>query len=79
MNAHDASLTLSVDEVVELTGYRRPSAQLVELQRRGFHRARLSPVTGRVILERAHYDAVCAGQVAPNAPRLRPSLRMVTP
>lgn len=73
------ALTLTPDELLELTGYRRPSAQLSELLRRGFHRARISRISGRVILERAHYDSVCAGQVAPHAPRLRPSLRVVSP
>lgn len=73
---HD--LTLSEAQLREVTGYRQPYKQLAELQRRGFHRARLSKVTGKVILERAHYDAVCAGAVPVSAPpRLRPSLRAV--
>lgn len=55
------SIVLSAAELVRLTGYRRPGDQLAELLRRGFNRARRSRCTGDVILERAHYDAVCAG------------------
>jgi hypothetical protein len=61
-------------------GYVRPGDQLRELHRQGFYRARRSKVSGRVVLERAHYDAVCAGarpEQAP-APRVRPTLRAVT-
>lgn len=69
-------LTLTDDELVAITGLRRPSAQLDELRRQGFHRARRSPATGRVILERAHYQAVASGVTAPTAvpaPQLRPA------
>jgi hypothetical protein len=70
-------LILSPDELAALTGYRRPCDQVRELHRQGFTRARRSPVTGRVILERSHYDAVCRGDVAPQEPRVRipPRLR----
>lgn len=66
-------LTLSEAEVMEITGYKRPSSQLAVLHRLGFSRARLNRL-GRVVLERAHYDAVCAGRVAENAtrPRVKP-------
>jgi len=50
-------LTLTPDELHELTGYRQPAAQLAELHRQGFHRARRVR-TGHVILERAHFEAV---------------------
>lgn len=66
-------LTLTADELHELTGYRSPRRQLTELQRQGYYRARLSPTTGRVILERAHLDAVCRGHAANDMPR--PKLR----
>ena len=56
-------LTLTDDQLHELTGYRQPAAQLRELHRQGFHRARRNPA-GHVVLERAHYDAVCAGREA---------------
>jgi hypothetical protein len=47
------------------------AAQLRELHRQGFARARRDRL-GRVILERAHYDAVAAQRtVAPAAPQLR--------
>lgn len=63
-------LTLTADELQHLTGgYSQPAAQLRELLARGFWRARRSRLTGAVILERAHYEAVCAGQdAAPQRP-----------
>ncbi len=66
-------LILSTDELYQLTQYRQPACQLRELHRQGFHRARRG-VDGAVILERAHYEAVCAGRDAPaanDAPLLR--------
>lgn len=54
------SVMLSQDEIRDLTGYVQPHAQLMELRRQGFHRARRNAL-GVVILERAHFDAVCAG------------------
>ena len=55
-------LTLTVPELRVLTGYAQPARQLAELLRQGFYRARLSPVTGAVILERAHYEAVTTAE-----------------
>lgn len=68
--------TLPEAEIVEVTGgYKRPGDQLAELKRQGFYRARASRITGRIVLERAHYDSVCAGRDAP-APKVRqPQLR----
>ena len=54
-------LIVPSEELVEITGYRQPAAQLRALLARGFWRACRSPITGAVILERAHYDAVCQG------------------
>lgn len=73
-------ITLSPAELQQVTGgYKRPGDQLRELHRQGFHRARLGRVTGQVILERAHYDAVCAGSAAHRStPIDRPRLRAVT-
>ena len=69
--------TLSADEIISLTGgYKLPSKQLAELHRQGFHRARRSMLTGEVILERPHYEAVCRGSDAQSTawqPRLRPA------
>lgn len=65
------SLILSPDELVALTGYRRACDQIPELHRQGFLRARRSPAGG-VILERAHYEAVCAGRIDPARPRVKP-------
>lgn len=67
-----ADLLLSDAELVALTGYQRQAEQLVELHRQGFSRARRDRL-GRVVLERAHYEAVCAGQRLPaDRPRVRP-------
>lgn len=57
--------TLSESELMAITGYQRPACQLRELQRQGFWRARRSRITGKVILERTHYDAVCRGETSP--------------
>lgn len=56
-----ADLLLTTEEVHALTGYKRPAQQLAELHRLGYWRARRAPITGRIVLERAHYEAVCAG------------------
>lgn len=72
------SLTLSPDELAKLTGYKRPADQLRELHRLGYFRARRGRVTGEVICERAHVEAVAAGTAAVplgsvrNRPKLRP-------
>ncbi|MDT0137756.1 DUF4224 domain-containing protein [Acidovorax sp. PRC11] len=69
------SITLSQDELANITGYKRAADQLAELRRQGFFRARRSPTTGDVILERAHYDAVCAAARAPTAAARGPVVR----
>lgn len=69
------SATLSHDEIISITGYKRPSDQVSELHRQGFYRARRSPTAG-VILERAHYESICAGAGPANEPQVRvPRLR----
>jgi hypothetical protein len=72
-----SDLTLSGQELQDVTGYKRPADQLRELHRQGFWRARRSRVTGEVILERAHYDAVARGMSPPSATGDRPRLRAV--
>lgn len=70
------SVTLSPAEVEAASGgYKRPAEQLRELHRRGFYRAYRSKVTGQVILERPHYDAVAAGQSQGTTPANQPMLR----
>jgi hypothetical protein len=73
-----ADLTLSPDELQAITGYAQPAKQVEELRRQGFWRARRN-MAGSVVLERRHYEAVCAGathQPADDGPRLRaPTLR----
>jgi hypothetical protein len=73
--------TLPPDEIRRIAGGRkRARAQLEELKAQGFYRARLG-IDGKVVLERPHYDAVCAGrEVAPDASQRdtsRPRLRSV--
>ena len=65
------SLTLSTLELRELTGYKASGRQLTELHRLGFSRSRRDG-TGRVVLERAHYEAVCNGHMQPQRPRVIP-------
>lgn len=61
-------MILSASEIADLTGYARPAEQVAELHRLGFTRARIDRL-GRVVLERAHYDAVCDGRFATNTSR----------
>jgi hypothetical protein len=79
-------VTLTPAEIESLTGYsaKRPGLQLQELHRLGFYRARRGRVTGEVILERAHVQAVASGNVEAaggeqrNRPKVRSPLRAVT-
>ena len=64
-------IILTQEELLELTGYKMAARQLADLHRAGFHRARIG-MAGRVILERSHYQAVCAGQIQREKPKLRP-------
>ena len=65
------AILLTPTEVRAVVGYAQPARQLQELHRLGFWRARRAPVTGEVILERAHYEAVCQGQDRPGSPSNR--------
>lgn len=56
-------LTLTPSELSQITGYSQPAKQVAELRRQGFWRARRN-VAGAVVLERSHYEAVCAGTAA---------------
>ena len=56
-----SDILLSESEIYELTGgLTKPRCQVKRLHEHGFARARLE--RGRVILERAHFEAVCRGQ-----------------
>lgn len=61
-----SELTLSDEELFELTAYKQATKQLNVLHHRGFTRAYINR-DGRVILERSHYDAVTRGELI--APR----------
>jgi hypothetical protein len=67
-----AGLTFTPEELVDLTEYEQPARQIALLHRRGFWRAYIGR-HGRVVLERAHYDAVCRGEAA--APDRTPKVR----
>ena len=67
-----ADLILSPDELHALTGSKRAAAQLAALKQRGFWRAYVNN-GGRLILERAHYEAVCrGGDVERKRPQITP-------
>lgn len=67
---------LSPFEVERLSGgYKRPADQLRALHARGFYRAYIGKVTRQVILERPHYDAVCAGQGQASNDEQHPKVR----
>lgn len=56
----EAILTImSPVEIESLTGYKQGTKQLSILRERGFNRAYIGRLG--VILERAHYEAICAG------------------
>lgn len=62
LTAERPGLTLSPAELEELTNdLKQPAAQLKELHRQGFVKA-CRPRMGRVVLYRAHYEAVLAGR-----------------
>ena len=72
-----ADIALDEAKIVRVCGgYKRPADQLKELHRQGFYRARRARVSGRIVLERAHYEAVCSGQERHQKPT--PKLRMAT-
>lgn len=60
-------VTLQPEELEQLTGYEQATKQLDVLHKRGFTRAFI----GRrgLVLERAHYEAVCRGQIDRPAPK----------
>jgi hypothetical protein len=43
----------------------------------GFYRARIGKVSREVVLERPHYDAVCAGQGAASNDEHQPKVRIL--
>lgn len=69
-----AGLTLSPAELSDLTRYQQPKKQLAILHLRGFARAYLDH-SGQVVLERAHFEAVCRGESQPARPRVKPPPR----
>lgn len=56
-----SEITLSDAELFAITGYELATKQLNVLRGRGFHRAFIDR-NGALVLERAHYEAVCRGE-----------------
>jgi hypothetical protein len=65
------------EQIVKLTGFKRPGQQLRELHKLGFWRARRCRVSGAVVLEVPHYEAVSRGGDIKQNERPRPKLRPV--
>lgn len=61
MKMPTTQVVLQPDELLQLTGYEQATKQLEVLHKRGFTRAFI----GRrgLVLERAHFEAVCRGQI----------------
>jgi len=55
-----ASITLTENELVALTGYAKPGKQLSVLHQRGFTRAFVGKAG--LVLERSHYEAISTGR-----------------
>ncbi len=70
MTDQPTRVTLTPEEIADLTRYRRAADQLRELHARGFARAYLRG--GQVVLERPHFEAVCRGEVQRERPKVKP-------
>lgn len=57
-----SSVTLTAEEIEELTGYARATKALAVLHSRGFTRAFINR-KGDIVLERTHYEAVTKGEL----------------
>ncbi|MFM2345384.1 MAG: hypothetical protein RL654_137 [Pseudomonadota bacterium] len=71
------ALLMTTAEIVELTGRQRGTEQLAELRRQGYWRA-VANAAGRIVLPRAHFEAVNRGedrQVA-GQQQARPQVKM---
>lgn len=56
---------LTPAELHAITGYEQPSRQLEVLRAAGFWRARIRERDNVLVLERPHFEAVCAGALPP--------------
>lgn len=63
-------LTLTPEQLRELTGYTRRAEQLAELHRRGYGRAYRNRL-GEVVLTLEHYHAVESRGAEPMRPKVR--------
>jgi hypothetical protein len=72
-----ATLTLSEEEVFDLIGYEQPATQVKRMRELGFWLTWRHLKSGRCIVPRAHYLAVCAGAKpqADEMPEKRPQVR----
>ena len=71
--ATQSPITLTSAEIEAITGFVAPAVQLRELRRLGFTRARKGP-GGTLIVERAHFEAVCAGAIVLPPTRLEKAM-----
>lgn len=62
-----SAVVLLPAEIEQLTGYEQPTKQLSILHKRGFTRAFI----GRrgLVLERAHFEAICRGELDSKQPK----------
>lgn len=73
------TLNLGAAELIEASGgYRRPADQLKALHERGFVQA-FRGTHGKVVLPRAHYDAVVRGQYGAGQAANEPTARTPLP
>jgi hypothetical protein len=68
-------LILTAREIESLTGYAAPGKQLCALHAAGYVRARRGR-HGEVILEKAHYHAVCRGEFSKDRGQPQPSVNI---
>lgn len=81
LRARDIRLRIRLDpkELADLVGTNRKADQIEQLHRDGFVRARLDR-RGNVLVERAHYEAVCNGtygRVSDQQPPSQPEPRIL--
>jgi hypothetical protein len=68
-------LLIPPEQIAQMTGYKRASDQVRALRNMGFFRARVNRA-GLVVLERAHYDAVCVTSAPTRHKDTEPQLRL---
>ena len=70
-----SSLTLTDAELVELTGKRRPSAQIRALRHMGIHHKRRGD--GTLVVARAHFELLLGGETPGKPKKIEPDWNKV--